>query len=160
MFGGIERGDAWEPAFGMPPNGYFDLTNDEVFPCLWSHGAPPWPLIRFILQDGNSTLGCKPDSLRVAFSGSINENCRYQFKNGLEGAAGNAFYGGYGHIITPADMGAIIESVTPMIDPDPRMELFPVDDEVSVLRYAGKRDATNIKIKFDTDLAYWYEHFG
>jgi len=151
MFGGVERGWAWQPAYGMPPNGYWDLINDEVFPCLWTHGAPPWPQIRFLLQDGQSTLGCKPDHFRTAFSGRVFENCKYHFENLLQGPAGNAFYGGHAHVITAADMATSIKSFTPMIDPDPRMECFPMADEKIVLRYAGKRDATNIHIKFDTN---------
>jgi len=46
----------------------------------------------------------------------------------------------------------IITRVTPLIDPDPRMECFPMDDKHVAVRYAGKRDATNIMIKFDTDV--------
>jgi len=47
-------------------------------------------------------------------------------------------------------LAGMIESVTPMIDPDPRMECFPMPDSEIAVRYAGKRDATNIMIKFDT----------
>lgn len=151
FFSGIERGALWIPAYGMPPNGYYDIQNSHVGPCIWSHGAPPWPLIRYILQDGVSTLACKPDAFRTAFSGRIFENCKDYFTNLLQGAAGNAFYGGYAYIATSVGLAKAVKSLTPMIDPDPKMECFPVADEKIVIRYAGKRDATNISIKFDTN---------
>lgn len=53
--------------------------------------------------------------------------------------------------MTQEDMADLVKSVTPMIDPDPRMECFPMADEKIVIRYAGKRDATNIYIKVDTN---------
>lgn len=165
FFGGIERGQNWQVLDGLPPNGYWILFNSPEFPCIWTNTQPAWPIVTFILQDGVSTLGCKPRRFRTAFSGRIFKNCQYHFTNLLQGWPGNAFYGGDGSIAVagtssggggtpPINLAKIITDITPMIDPNPRMECFPMDSIHTNIRYAGKRDATNIMIKVDTTFLF------
>lgn len=160
FFSGIKRGHLWHSGLPVSPNGYWDLRQVPEHPCRWVLDMiSPFDIIYRIGAPTNSIAFSFNVTVGIFRSG-FRTGCRTGFTNDYEFPIGNHYYGGSCHVETPAAVADIIKSITPMIDPDPRMELFPIDDEVFVVRYAGKRDATNINIKFDTDLKYWYEHFG
>lgn len=171
FFSGIQMGVNWQPVNGPPPNGYYDLHQTFGDPCVWKTTEPDFPFVTLTLANGRSSLKIVAVGVQSAFLSSVFDNCIFHYTNDLLCSLPNTFCGGHAYVTVPGDvtgegdspyhsLSSIITKTTPMIDPDPRMELFPIDDESFVVRYAGKRDATNIKIKFDTDLAYWYEHFG
>jgi len=76
--------------------------------------------------------------------------CTKHFFNDIDGPDNARFYGGFVYISTVTKLASQIEKFTPMIDPDPRMECFPMADDHIVVRYAGIKDATNVKIKLDS----------
>jgi len=149
FFSGIERGDNWLPAAGKPPNGYHDLLQSDGNPCTWNDDPPTWPSITYTVSAVASFLSCRTTMFATAFISNPGSGCKRGFSNNFKTPVGNIFYGGYAAVITPFNMAAMIAKVTPLADPDPRMEFFPISSSQGVLRYAGKRDATNINFLID-----------
>lgn len=152
FFSGIQRGNNWVPAMGPAPNGYFDLIQNPASPCFYFRAGGGWPTIGFRMFAGQSQLFYKPGPFWNCFTKTENFACIFEFENFFQGAAGNDFYGGNGHVAVPMQLAAVVELLTPINDSNPRLENFPVSDSQTVIRYAGQDDATNISIKFDTPL--------
>lgn len=150
FFSGIQRGNTWYEALGMPPNGYYDLQQNPSYPCFYYDTVAGWPQCHFRMYAAQSQLFFKPGPFHTCFTKTYNTKCIFEFENFYQGASGNDFYSGWGHVLVPEQLASIVELVTPLADPDPRLENFPVSDSQTVVRYAGKRDATNINILFDT----------
>ena len=146
---GVKRGELWNPVLPMTPNGYWDLEQDLVDPCKWNALKPGWPEIihgvgpRFNFFIFNYGVGIP------VFHSIHGHGCRNKFENDFAGYWNNIYYGGHCFITTADWIRKQIESLTPMIDPNPRMECFTMEGDFIVVRYAGKRDATNISIKID-----------
>jgi len=148
---GIEIGDLWTPDYPLPPNGYWDLEVDPSWPCSWKQARDPdWALH---LQSSSTYQELIINYLStIAFGSSgSSDPCGRHFTNQAGTGEHFVYGGGHAYFSTPSELAATIESITPMIDPDPRMECFPIADKKAVIRYAGKRDATHIYIKLDTD---------
>ncbi len=148
FFTGIEAAQQ-EPAGTIYPNhGYYDVFAVGGSLCLWQSppGSSPFCKVRLAMPHALVEL-FHPGVYGVFQSWDL-PPCTRWFEN-QKIWAGNHWWKGRAFVATSLAVGAIIESVTPMIDPDPRMECFPMDNEEIVVRYAGKRDATNISIKLD-----------
>lgn len=148
---GIRTGGRWTPDFILPPNGYFDLDVEVALPCRWS-GNFPGPIHIDLRSTPLSQALQITSGPATCFGDSHNDDpCGRHFTDFFVDPALTIWYGGNAHFFTPPEMASIIESVTPMVDPNPRMECWAMDNKHVVLRYAGKRDGTNINIKVDTD---------
>lgn len=162
FFSGIQMGEWWHGGLPSPPNGYFDLEADPARYCIWVISKPgPWA-IEWKLMDTYSRLVCWTQSVYAFESQRDGVLCASHFGNDNIYPDIEYYYGGSGYITVPGTikgggvstiipLSSIITKVTPIFDPDPRLECFPVPDEKIVVRYAGKRDGTNIAIKFDTN---------
>lgn len=149
-FAGIQRGEFWNPTMGPAPNGYHDVKQSAYNPCFWITAGGPINYVSYAASPYPSKLY---HQLTMGIKYFVSTNmpiCSNHFTNSLNTWAGNDFYGGTGYVITPMSMAAIIEKITPLADPDPRMELFPMAYPYIVVRYAGKRDATLCCLKVDT----------
>lgn len=146
---GVKRGFLWEEYMGMPPNGYHDMVQNPSYPCQWTEPPGDFQMARYKAAPDNCYFMTGPFLPETAFVSGDYPLCTKHFTNMFTDFDTTRFYGGTAYLTTPAWMQAMIESITPMIDPDPRMELFPMANEQIIIRYAGKRDATNISIKFD-----------
>jgi len=160
--GGICRGEWWEPSQGPPPNGYFDLVQSPAVACHWFTLKPEDPVIVWKPRDLITNFLANTVEGHNCFWSGGNPICTRHFTNSPGGWEGSYFYGGHAFVTIPgnltggpadfpASLSKVINKVTPMIDPDPRMECFPMADKHIAVRYCGKRDATNIMIKFDTE---------
>lgn len=146
---GIQTGSAWLPEMGPAPNGYHDMYQDVQYPCYFGRVGQPYPCARYKAAAYPSRFWLYFATASLAFLSEARPICFNWFYNSITNPSGNYFYGGRVVIRTPEEIAAIIESYTPMIDPNPRMECFPVDGEKAVIRYAGKKDATNFNMKVD-----------
>lgn len=151
FFSGIKTGELWLPVLPPPPNGYWDLEQHIDHPCIWIQSGPPPPTIGYRVGGPTNHISFVFQPGVTAFRSILAPGCQKHFTNDFAIWGGAVYYGGYCYIETSNAIQKQIEAVTPMIDPDPRMECFPMADEHIVIRYAGKRDATNISIKIDTN---------
>lgn len=161
---GVQCGSLFESGMPSPPNGYFDLSTISPLYCQWTIVNPGPYAIVFKLFDTYSRLsvwGAPPGKM---FEAQRDEKCVFTFDNMYTSPGGRYYYGGHAAIAIsgelsggggnpPLNLSNVINKVTPMIDPDPRMECFPMSSPLVAIRYAGKRDATNVVIKFDPTLA-------
>lgn len=158
---GIERTDFWNPFWGYAPNGYHDMLQDNGEPCRWWKDPYVIPRGWYMHHVGHSHLHWQSSTNEAAFISVSPGPCAVYFENDNLNAPGNGFWKGSAVIVVagtavggndnpPVNLAKIITDVTPMIDPDPRMECFAMPGGMIAVRYAGKRDATNIMIKFDT----------
>lgn len=151
FFSSIKCGELWLPVLPPPPNGYWDLVQEPLAPCTWSEDFSGPPEIIYRVGALNNSIRFTFQPGVVAFVCRLAPGCAKHFTNEFAIWGNNIYYGGYCYLETSNDIQQEIESVTPMIDPDPRMECFPMADEHIVVRYAGKRDGTKIYIKIDTN---------
>jgi len=159
FIGGMQIGELWYPELGMPRNEYVDLLQDPDWPCWWHTPLGVYPVFHYRTGALSSSFRIEIYIATYMFNSVWSPPCSRGFRNEIDQYQGTYFYGGWAAIRFSQEMADLIGKVTPLVDPDPRMDLFPVDDEKVVVRYAGTKDATNIKIKFDTDLAYFYDEF-
>jgi len=152
FFAGIMKGEFWNEGMGEAPNGYHDISQSPFNNCAWFTSGLP---LRHCLYHAAPT----PSSLYFQLTQGIKyfvsadcPACTSYFTNTRTTWEDNDFYGGFAFVSTPEGMSSMIKKITPLLDPDPRMELFPKSDGEIVVRYAGKRDGTNISIKLDTSL--------
>jgi len=146
FFTGLLRGSNWNDDFPRNVDGYYDITQLPFASCTWSTGSGIYPSIKYWHTPTHSYLTMSLAGGWDAFLPDLPVLCGKWFTNQMTVPTGNIFYGGQGVIMTPEDMAKSIESITPLIDPDPRMELFTMPASQYSLRYAGKRDATRISI--------------
>lgn len=146
---GIQRGDDWVPANGQPPNGYWDLEQSDVDPCNFFNMHEGFPAIAWRPSAFLEQLNVVAEGPASAFWARLQPGCRRWYFPLAQGPEHTHFWGGTAFFSTPQILSDVIESVTPLFDPDPRMECFPMEDEKVAVRYAGKRDATNVMIKLD-----------
>jgi len=151
FFGGIQKGQGWNASMGPPPNGYHDIVVSPFGNCQWLTEFGTFPLVTYNAAPFPSRLLFRLSLGIKYFESGGYPACSDHFDNALDTFHGNDFYGGFAYIGTAMKVASEIELVTPLFDPDPRMELFPMADSQIVIRYAGKRDATNISIKLDTN---------
>lgn len=147
---GIETGAAWNPGDLEAPNGYWDLTQSVLNPCNFTQ-ANPVAVTGVAYSIGQSVCAFqRPASINSFWSNPAVE-CVQHFTNELVDPAGK-FFSGWGMVTTPAQMQTLIELATPIVGPDPRMELFAMDNGEIVVKFCNIEDGTNIKIKIDTAL--------
>lgn len=158
---GVKTGQDYLPVYGDTPNGYHDLVQHQEYACEFGNVGEGFPYITLSLGVDRTLLRVRNPHLVNSFYELKMQPCADWFTNINREWEDSKFYGGYAHVTVPGELDveehdfyksltAIVSSVTPMIDPDPRMECFPMADGKIAVRYAGKRDATNIMIKFDT----------
>lgn len=155
FFSGIERGERWVDTLPPPPKGYYDLIQNIPGPCDWSIGPSVWTSMIWapvIVPGPYSRLQVRTVIAPYVFSGNVPGTCKTYFVNGITNYYNNWYYGGQGFVATPALMQSLIEMVTPITGPNPRMELYPMENELIVLKFCNVQDGTNIKIKLDTAL--------
>jgi len=150
FFSGIRAAQLGPRGTACPYNGYYDVPVREDLTCYWDTGEGSDPRVRVRLAVPSAQVRMGTEAEGGVFQSWDLPSCTRWFENQLIWEnrywfKGQAWVGG------AMELAAIIESVTPLIDPDPRMECFPIEEEEIVVRYAGKRDATNIAIKFDTN---------
>lgn len=151
FYSGIEFGDDWVPADGMPPNGYYDHIQIPASPCSFSNPAPhPTGWVIF----GPAGTDCTSESSggAGAFWGVSFDRCTRYFFNRYRRPLDNEFWGGYAFICTPLELETWLNLVTPTTGPDPRLECYPMANGEIVLKFCNIQDGTNIKIKLDTAL--------
>ncbi len=155
FFGGIEIGGLWHAGLPSPPNGYHDLAQSPMVHCEFHIGAPATYRVTYRSAFGFPALAnltCQVAVGEWAFRTAVVPSCTRFFTNSNLNPFNNHYINGWGFICTPAEMAEWIELVTPITGPDPRMELFPMEDGEIVLRFASIQDGTNIEIKVDTAL--------
>lgn len=150
-FTGLQKGSLWASYMGNPPNGVHMLTNTGA--CFWEltqglfhysyhSGSPP----RFLLYDYDGFINL--------FIKVVDSSCVTYFPNPETNPTGAIFWGGHASITyTAPAIGAscLLPADLMVIHRDPKTfaEVFPVDADNNVYRYARKKDATNVKILFD-----------
>lgn len=149
---GVNWGDGYFPGLPPPPNGYHDIHQDPLNPGIWKSPVGVEPIILYTLTGATSDILIRYSAPWSVFVGGDVITCMKSFVNLQNVPHAQLYYGGTVTLLTTKNLSDIIESVTPMIDPDPRMECFSMEDGLIVVRYAGKRDATNVSIKFDTNV--------
>jgi len=149
FFSGMKRGSLWTDDMPGNMNGYYDITQDPTYSCRWRSPIGTWQRVLYEHTPTHSYLTISLPGGWYAFTADIATHCGKWFANAETDPSGNIFYGGEGVVMHPSEMAAHIEKVTPLIDPDPRMELFTLPGSQSSIRYAGKRDATRISIVLD-----------
>jgi len=149
IFSGIQRGSLWESGMPGNMNGYYDIVQDPTYSCRWRWNSPSWQHVLYEHTPTYSFVVMTTPGGWVAFMSDIPTHCGTWFANAYTSPNGRIYYGGECVIMHPSEMAAHIEKVTPLIDPDPRMELFTLPDSKASIRYAGKRDATRISIVLD-----------
>lgn len=150
FFSGIKKGDNWHGGLPQPPNGYYDYTQIVADPCIYAIPVDVFfGQLRFRAVDTSLGLLVVPGFPCFAHISPL--ICPRYLTTDLVFPAGNWYYGGQAFISTPAEMQALIEMAMPVVGPDPRMELFPMEDDKIVIRFANKHENTNMKIKFNVD---------
>lgn len=149
FFSGIQRGNSWHSGLIFPPNGYTDLVQDPAKPCAWISDGSGGYTVRISHISSSSFLTCISSVGRTIFTKRIFDQCVMAFENALSLPSSGPYYGGSAHISTATALKAVSDLVGPADDPNPRWENFPVSDSQTVVRYAGKRDASNLHILFD-----------
>ena len=147
---GIQKSSFWAAWAGPPPNGYYDILQHDVDHCRWY--KDPWvaPSGWYMHHPGHSHVHWDSIGGAAAFVSESSGPCAYQFDNQIPAGPGALFEGGFCTIAVAGtvsggesspfvNLAAVINSVTPMFDPDPRMECFPLDEDHTIIRYAGKR---------------------
>ncbi|MBA7678647.1 hypothetical protein ES703_86925 [subsurface metagenome] len=145
---GVEKSPHFPGVLDMPPNGYFDLTQ-TVIPCEWQGDAGGVGIAYWQNRVAETCAAAQTPTGIFGFAKCTVGNCHRWFENGFDNPNVWAFNFGYAFIATPAEVQAMIETVLPMTGPDPRMEVFPMEDNQIVVRYASTRDGTNISLRFD-----------
>jgi len=149
FFSGIKMGDLWLPEYGSPQNGYFDVKQVSGSPCDWYGDTSSYTRVWYEVTADTSYLKMKTPGTESQFLKTYDEGCVKSFVNSIQDPKWAHFCGGTAYVCEPMTLAAVIASVTPLADPDPRMECFPMDLPHVAIRYAGKKDATNIVIEFD-----------
>lgn len=155
FFGGIEKGRKWVDTLPPPPNGYFDLIQFETNPCAWRAIGIPMISMNWdpnVQLAPHSALNVDTAIPPFLFTGHQNDPCKRYFTNEITNWFNNWYINGWGMIATPHEMQSWIEMVTPIVGPDPRMELFPMEDDLIVLKFCNIQDGTNVKIKVNSAL--------
>ena len=150
-FTGIMKGDDWIGGDGEPPNGLYDITQHGVNPCHWFLTIVGGPRVYYYANPADTILHLVYRHPLFAFKSKVLTSCRGFHFNNLDVAAGNHFYGGHAIVFTPAMIQAIIESHTPVVDPDPLFKVSPMAGELSVISYIDDWGDTKFKMKVVTD---------
>ena len=146
---GVEPTNYWLTGARSPPNGYHDVFQELAFPCTWVTVPGLYPRVTFWYESGYSGFKIQTAMGVDAFSGSVYVNCETYFVNSHLNRPGYMFWKGQAWATPVVPLSNIVSSVTPMFDPEPKLECFVKPDEQAVIRYAGKRDATNISFLVD-----------
>lgn len=148
---GMKKGLGWTPLFGSVPNGLWVLKQEPG--CNWSSNpGGRQAFLRYSTNFSNFTLTVPV--LGTVFFRTRLLNCKAFFINQLTGPTG-VFYDGICCIswTNPPDGPSLLRPAEALaIDLRPGQtfaEIYPVEDDVNVYRYATKRDGTKIYIKFD-----------
>jgi len=149
FFSGMKRGSLWTDDMPGNMNGYYDIIQDPTYNCRWRYNSPSWQRVLYEHTPTYSFVVMTTPGGWVAFEADLTPHCGTWFENRYTSPTGRIYYGGECVIMHPSEMSFHIEKVTPLIDPDPRMELFTLPDSKASIRYAGKRDATRISIVLD-----------
>ena len=151
FIGGIVYDPVRFPGLNAAPNEYVDL-HQTIIGCEWvGYGTKAWRVVLQLFAT-ESTLTVESDDDVFAFASSPQEICIFHPTNAFQNPLIFAYTGGWAFISTPAKIQAMIQKVTPITGPDPRMELFPKADGHVVLRLANIQSGTNIEINIDTAL--------
>jgi len=147
----IKKGGAWNPIFGEPLNGFFELHQSNGCTWGWSQGENsvglstnnpgtffeilgPWGIAHFIAGD--------------------NANCVWFFVNEFQTHPGRAFYGGTAQLIaiSPSAMPSIA-SITDLIamerEPATFFDHYPGKDDEMNISIVRKKDNTHLWIKYE-----------
>lgn len=151
FFSGIMTGDDWTPDHMLPPNGYHDYIQHPVNTCQWRL-IQPGPLGTLSFAAGNSGISIYEDIAHRIFWDLIMVNCHRYFSNRQNNPAGEHWYGGNAFVCTEEELEGWLNLVTPTTGPDPRLELYPMDNGEIVLKFCDIQSATNVKIKLDSAL--------
>jgi len=147
---GVSYGSTWDGSLGKVPNAVFQLTNTTG--CTWNNTILGW-LFEYSVQPGSSSFSVTKPLSPSKFLTVIGSPCEVHFANSLLNPL-SAFYGGLASISwTAPDTSNSINNVANSMNiasaPATFAEFFPVESDVNVYRFAAKKDATNVKIKFD-----------
>lgn len=149
MFQGIERGDNWLPAFGPPLNGLYVLPQTAPDPCWWSASVSPGWFCRYSSTVIASNLVLDGDPYVPVFRSFNAPACIRYHTNDYNVPAGNFFYGGFAFVFMPAEIQALIELHTPVVDPDPLLKVEPLAGSLIVVSYIDRWGDTKFKMKVD-----------
>ncbi|GAH51772.1 unnamed protein product, partial [marine sediment metagenome] len=137
--GGIEKSPHFPGVIESPPNGYADLLQTGM-PCVWTgRGDLIWHA-SYATAIPFTQLLVKYAIAADAFVSSPAGSCHRYFTNGQDDPVKWAFNFGWAFLATPAEMQSWIEMVTPVVGPDPRMELFPMEGDDIVLKFCNTQD--------------------
>lgn len=150
MFVGIEKGDNWILGDGEPPNGLYDITQHPVNPCSWFLVVVGGVRVYYTTEPGQTILQLIYRHPLFAFVSNNPVACSRWHANDLNNPAGVHFWGGFGYVFTPTEAQRLIESVTPVVDPDPLLHVAPMANGIIVVSYTDEWGDTKFKIKVDT----------
>lgn len=146
---GVDFGDLWLPAMGAPPNGLHFLTQDLIKPCFWEDPIGGSVIVRYSSTAINCELVANKLPFVPGFRSQIAAPCIRYHTNDYVGAAANFFYGGYALIFTPTEIQELIETFTPVVDPDPLLRVDPLANEKFVASYIDEWGDTKVKFLID-----------
>ncbi len=139
------------PAIPEPaPNGYADLLQ-TLLACEWFGDGLTVPEAYCNFWVHSSRVHVKINPFLWAFASTVVDVCESWFENAFVNPATNAYTGGYAFLCTPAQIQSWIELAMPVTGPDPRFELFPMENRQIVIRFASTQDGTNLKLRLDVD---------
>ena len=146
---GVKCGAKCDSNDPSPPNGYFDAEQKDANPCRYL--SPPYNgwICALEFQSGRTWFEVSHICEYNAFLSIPNVECVTAFENAYNDPRYVRYYGGYAHCTPVEPLTNVVSSVTPLFDPDPRLECFVPNASQIVIRYAGKRDATRLYLKLD-----------
>lgn len=151
-FVGIMPGDNWIAGDGQPPNGLYDITQAVANPCRWELIVIGGVRVFYTANPANTILQLIYRHPLLAFTSTNLAACSRWHFNDYDVPAGRHFYGGYGIVFTPMEIQAIIETYTPVVDPDPLFRVSPVANEKMVISYIDDWGDTKLNMLVDNTL--------
>lgn len=146
-FFGIKRGFWWLPWMGQPPSGWFQVTQLPLAPCTWELLLGPGNIIRYTSFGAQTVLLFDRVLALPIFSSTVGVACVRFHSNFYNTPFNNFFWGGYAFVFTPQEAQAIIESHTPVVDPDPLLAVHPVAGGDIVVSYIDRWGDTKFKMR-------------
>ncbi len=148
---GNGTGVNWFEDLGQPINGIFKVEHSVG--CTWLKNAGLWT-VSYIGGPSGSKVEARYAPLFDGVEGVSLDNCHSWFDLQIRQPDFGHWTGGFA-LVTMVDdcpiisMLGLAESVGLSPGPDLLADPFVTPNEEGVIRYARKRDATNVKIKID-----------
>lgn len=150
FFGGISMGGDWHDGIPYPPDGFYNLYQSDISPCVWYSNDDKWN-ISLLWMTGYSLLDCVAKTAEVAFSNVPNFECVKFFSSIISEPPNKFYYGGYGYITTPEGVAAAVNRIVPVFEDGARFEVTPSAGGLIGIRYANVKHNQNIIVQVPAD---------